>query len=355
VWRPRRRAPPRLKPTPTSLPSLFSDVLVLEAGPAFAAAASSQRAFAIISEVPGAAPLKKSRMWLALAAVGAMILSQILAGALEGKGPGRVSKFAEKANLWYVAMLAAATMLAGRCLSIDQARASLDWQIYICIGFAFGISTAMESTGVAKAIAEVAAAGARAVGGRVAALTGVFLVTSLLSELLTNNAAGVLMYPLASTLASELGIEQRMMSISIMLGASAGWILPWSYQCNLMVFSGKKEERWGWGGCRRGRARARARAEPTPPSFPLLLSSAGNYNTMDVVKIGVPMYPWLVTGVAVLFAFEKRLWIPNVVAAIAFILSLAPPLVAAHLAKRKAAAAKKEEAAVPAGWEVGKV
>ena len=104
------------------------------------------------------------------------------------------------------------------------------------------------------------------------------------------------------------------------------------------------------------RARARARrAEPTPPSFPLLLSSAGNYNTMDFVKIGVPMYPWLVTGVAVLFAFEKRLWIPNVVAAIAFILSLAPPLVAAHLAKRKAAAAKKEEAAVPAGWEVGKV
>ena len=66
------------------------------------------------------------------------------------------------------------------------------------------------------------------------------------------------------------------------------------------------------------------------------------------------MYPWLVTGVAVLFAFEKRLWIPNVVAAIAFILSLVPPLVAAHLAKRKAAAAKKEEAAVPAGWEVGK-
>lgn len=121
------------------------------------------------------------------------------------------------------------------------------------------------------------------------------------------------MFPIASTLAVEMGVPQRSMSVAVMLGASAGWILPWSYQCNLMVYS------------------------------------AGNYRVIDFVKIGAPLYPWLTVGVAFIFAFAEagKWWLPVAVSAVAFCLSLAPPLVGARLATRRAAktAAKSE-----AGW-----
>jgi di/tricarboxylate transporter len=58
-------------------------------------------------------------------------------------------------NLWVCAMLVSAVMILTRCLNSRQARESIDWEIYICIGFAFGVGAAMEKTGVANAIAAV--------------------------------------------------------------------------------------------------------------------------------------------------------------------------------------------------------
>jgi len=56
-------------------------------------------------------------------------------------------------NMWVCAMLVSAVMLIFRCMSSDQARRSIDWEIYVCIAFAFGVGSAMEKTGVANAIA----------------------------------------------------------------------------------------------------------------------------------------------------------------------------------------------------------
>jgi di/tricarboxylate transporter len=58
-------------------------------------------------------------------------------------------------HLWPAAMLTSALMLAFKCLNGDQARSSIDWEVYICIAFAFGVSTAMEKTKVALAIAQL--------------------------------------------------------------------------------------------------------------------------------------------------------------------------------------------------------
>jgi di/tricarboxylate transporter len=121
------------------------DLLVLEAGPGFAAAAPSNRAFSLISEVPNSAPLKKRRMFVALALVVAMVSTQIIGGAINN----------DFINLWTAAMLTTALMLVTKCMSCDQARSAVDWEVYVCIAFAFGVSTAMEKTKVAKAIAEV--------------------------------------------------------------------------------------------------------------------------------------------------------------------------------------------------------
>jgi Na+/H+ antiporter NhaC len=75
-----------------------------------------------------------------------------------------------------------------------------------------------------------------------------------MSEVLTNNAAAAIMYPIAASLADQLGIHPNTMSVAVMLGGSAGWILPYSYQCNLMVYA------------------------------------AGKYETKDFIKIGTPYY-----------------------------------------------------------------
>ena len=74
-----------------------------------------------------------------------MLCLQIVAGAMDE----------EYIHLWPAAMLTSALMLAFKCLNGDQARSSIDWEVYICIAFAFAVSTAMEKTKVALAIAQL--------------------------------------------------------------------------------------------------------------------------------------------------------------------------------------------------------
>ncbi|WIA31323.1 hypothetical protein OEZ86_002225 [Tetradesmus obliquus] len=255
----------------SEVPLKAGDVLVVEAGPEFATNFKNNRAFSLISEVPNSSPMKRSKMWIALALTVAMVLTQIIGGAIDK----------EVIHLWPCAMLTAGAMLAFKCLSADQARESIEWEVYICIAFAFAVSTAMEKTKLALAIANVFVALAQAIGGQTAALACIYLVTALLSELLTNNAAAAIMYPIASAAAEKLLINPNIMSVAVMLGGSAGWILPYSYQCNLMVYA------------------------------------AGKYRTKDFVKIGTPYHLWLFVGVVLILGFGERWQIP-VIASLIF-------------------------------------
>jgi di/tricarboxylate transporter len=76
----------------------------------------------------------------------------------------------------------------------------------------------------------------RNIGTEGSGLTAVYIATALLSEILTNNAAGAIMYPIAAIAGDDLGIAPRKMTVAVMLGASAGFVNPFSYQCNLMVY-----------------------------------------------------------------------------------------------------------------------
>ncbi|KIZ06533.1 hypothetical protein MNEG_1421 [Monoraphidium neglectum] len=257
------------------------DVLLLETGPEFAKIFAHSPAFALISTVPNSAPVKKNRMWLALALVVALVATQIVEGA-SGK---------EILHLWPGSILIAAVMLLTRCMNATQARESMDWEVYVCIAFAFAVSTAMEKTNVALAIAEIFAALSRKIGGQTAALTAMYLVTALLSELLTNNAAAAIMFPIAAELAKKLAINMDMMSIAIMLGGSAGWILPYSYQCNLMVMA------------------------------------AGGYRTKDFAKFGAPFHIWLLVGVILILGSADKVYIPLIATGIFLAIVLIVPLV----------------------------
>lgn len=278
------------------VPLKQGDVLVVEAGPDFHANFKNNRAFSLISEVPRSSPMKRNKMWIALLITVAMVSTQVIGGALGS----------EFIHLWPCAMLAAGLMLVFKCMSADQARDSVEWTIYVCIAFAFAVSTAMEKTKLAKAIADVFVALSNKIGGQTAALACIYLVTAILSEMLTNNAAGAIMYPIASATAEQLGIGPNIMSVAVMLGASAGWALPYSYQCNLMVMA------------------------------------AGKYRTADFIKIGLPYHVWLFVGVLLILGSGNKWHIPLIASAIFTALVIIVPAVYEYaLNERQRAAISK--------------
>jgi di/tricarboxylate transporter len=252
------------------------DVLLLSAHTEWSKLNKANRNFAILNAVAESSPPKRSRaLWAGFLGL-VMVLTQII--------PGAMDVTPEWIHLWPSSILVGILMVATGCLSGDQARRSIMWDVYLAIAAAFGVSNAMESTGVAREFAQVfirigerlqrsclcgcgAGVGETAImqpvmtrtfrrllatcppshlprlltGERVgtegSALTAVYVATALLSELLTNNAAGAIMFPIAAIAGDSLGVEPKKMSLAIMLGASAGFINPFSYQTNLMVYA----------------------------------------------------------------------------------------------------------------------
>lgn len=137
-------------------------------------------------------------------------------------------------SMFQASFLAVGAMLAGKCLSIGEARDSIDWQVLIVIAAALGIGNAMEVTGVASQ-----AAGSimgLAESHPYFALAAVYVVTWLLTETITNNAAAVLMFPFAISISATLGADYMPFVMTIMFAASASFATPIGYQTNLMVY-----------------------------------------------------------------------------------------------------------------------
>jgi len=130
--------------------------------------------------------------------------------------------------------LAAGLMLITGCCSVNTARKSVDWQVLLVIAASFGIGNALEITGLAKTIAEnlIALGG----GNPWVSLAIVYFVTTVFTEIITNNAAAVLVFPIALETARGLGVDIMPFAIAIMLAASASFATPIGYQTNLMVY-----------------------------------------------------------------------------------------------------------------------
>lgn len=104
----------------------------------------------------------------------------------------------------------------------------------IAIAASFGLGRALEVTGAAGFIAEQLVGFAR--DEPWVALGLVYLVTMLFTELITNNAAAVLMFPIALSTAQTLEAAFMPFAVAIMMAASASFSTPIGYQTNLMVY-----------------------------------------------------------------------------------------------------------------------
>ena len=205
------------------------DTLLLEAHTEFVRQQRNSSDFFLVSHVENSTPPRHDRAWVALAILIGMILfaTMLSREAVPGGPP-------ERDFLLPAALLAGLMMIGTRCCTSGEAMQSIDWSVLVVIGASLGIGTAIEKSGLAAAFATqmIGMAGPNAW----LQLGMVYFMTMVLTELVTNNAAAVLMFPLALAVTKSLGVQHEPFMIVIMIAASMGFATPFGYQTNLMVY-----------------------------------------------------------------------------------------------------------------------
>jgi di/tricarboxylate transporter len=132
------------------------------------------------------------------------------------------------------AVTAALAMILASCLNVRQAIRAFDHRIYLMIGAALAAAAALQATGGASAIADAAVS---AVAGAPAwmTLSAIFLVTSFMTNILSNNATAVLFTPIAISIAHQLGVAPMPFVVAVILAASCSFATPVGYQTNMLV------------------------------------------------------------------------------------------------------------------------
>jgi di/tricarboxylate transporter len=107
-------------------------------------------------------------------------------------------------------------------------------QVIVVIAAAYGIGRAVEASGAA----DLLATGVLAIAGQhpVTLLAAIYGITAILTSMITNAAAAVLMFPIAVAGATSLGVSPMPFAVAIAMGASASFATPIGYQTNLMVY-----------------------------------------------------------------------------------------------------------------------
>lgn len=194
------------------------DMLLIEAHPSFIDQQRNSRDFYLVSEVEGSTPPQHHKAWIA----GLILVAMVVLAAME------------ILPILVAAMLAAGLMVVTRCLTATEARRSLEWETLLLIAASFGIARAMQTTGLADSIAEKLIG----LGGASpwVTLAMVYLATMLFTEVMSNNASAVLMFPIAWSTAIELDANPMAFVMATAIAASCGFATPMGYQTNIMVF-----------------------------------------------------------------------------------------------------------------------
>lgn len=161
------------------------------------------------------------------------------------------------------AILGGIALVATRCIGNDQAYAAIDWRVIVLLAGVLPLGIAMQKSGLAQTVADF---GVDMVGGfgPLAVLAVIYLITALLTEMMSNNAAAVLITPIAFTTALSMDVSPTPFLVAVMFAASTSFATPVGYQTNTMVYN------------------------------------AGNYRFVDFMRMGIPLN-LLFWGMAVYF------------------------------------------------------
>lgn len=212
------------------------DSLLLATGSRFDQAGDLRKEFITLSGVERRQPLSIYASGMVMGGFG-LVVGLAIAGA--------------------VPLLKGLLLLLGACLafklvSTQELKDRFPFELIVVVGGALGLSQAMFDVGLANMLAGAVNLSVTGLGP-MAALIAVYVVTWLVTELVTNNAAAALMFPVAYATAEALGVSPYPFFMALAFAASASFLSPYGYQTNLMVFS------------------------------------AGNYRVQDYVKAGLPV------------------------------------------------------------------
>jgi di/tricarboxylate transporter len=149
--------------------------------------------------------------------------------------PGVVGLSAGGMSVMKAALLAAVFLMLTRRLSIQQAYHSISWTVIFLLATILPLGKAMENTGLSTLLGQGISETAAPLGP-LALLTILIVVTSILTEMISNNAAAVLMVPIAISCASVAAVDPKPLLVGIAIAASTAFLTPMGYQTNMMVY-----------------------------------------------------------------------------------------------------------------------
>lgn len=194
------------------------DTLLLEAHPSFADFQRNSRDFYLVSTVEDSTPPRHEKANIALALMGGMIVM-----ALTPLG------------MLKAALTTCILMIITGCVSVPESKRAIDLSVLFTIGAGLAMGQALEASGthlfLASYLIEFAGNGPHTV------LALIYLVTMILTNLITAKAAAVLIFPIAVATSANLGItDPTPFVVAVMMAAAASFATPISFQTNLMVF-----------------------------------------------------------------------------------------------------------------------
>ncbi len=195
------------------------DTLILLADPDFRERWRDRGDFLMVSVMGGTPPAVTRKAWI-VGLIGLLIV--VVAGA--GVMP-----------ILQASLVGAIALIACGVLTSTEARDSIDLDTIIVIAASFALGTAMEKSGLAAKAAElmIGASGSGSVHG---ALFGIVIATVIITEMITNNAAAALVFPIAFASAQQLHVDPRPFVIAVAVAASNSFLTPIGYQTNTMVY-----------------------------------------------------------------------------------------------------------------------
>lgn len=195
------------------------DVLMVVADGGFARRWRDREGLLLVSAYGESVPLRRDKAGLVRAVVGALVL--VAATNL--------------LDLTQASILAAGAMVVFGVLSLGEARDAIDINIVLLVALSFGLGEAVDVSGLDEVLA-LGLVNVFSGLGDVGVLLGILLATMVATELLSNNAAAILLFPVAMATAERAGIDFRALAVAILIGASCSFLTPIGYQTNTLVY-----------------------------------------------------------------------------------------------------------------------